>query len=48
VCIDVGTGITFQFRALGDHDLTVLLLTMPAWPGDREAVPDPERTVWTS
>jgi mannose-6-phosphate isomerase-like protein (cupin superfamily) len=46
VCVDVGTGITFQFRALGDYDLTLLLLTMPAWPGSDEAVSDPERAVW--
>jgi mannose-6-phosphate isomerase-like protein (cupin superfamily) len=47
VCIDVGSGITFQFRALGYHGLTMLLLTMPAWPGSDEAVPDPERAVWS-
>lgn len=46
-CVDVGTGITFQFRALGDHNLTLLLLTMPAWPGSDEAVGDPERAVWS-
>jgi len=48
VCIDVGTGITFQFRALGDHDLTLLLLTMPAWPGSDEAIAEPARAAWPS
>jgi mannose-6-phosphate isomerase-like protein (cupin superfamily) len=48
VCLDVGTGITFQFRALGDHDLTLLLLTMPAWPGADEAIAEPDRAAWPS
>ena len=46
VCIDIGIGITFQFRARGDRPLTMLLLTMPSWPGADEALPTPSSATW--
>jgi mannose-6-phosphate isomerase-like protein (cupin superfamily) len=37
VCITIPVGTHFQFRALGEHPLGAIAVTMPPWPGDREA-----------
>jgi mannose-6-phosphate isomerase-like protein (cupin superfamily) len=37
--VDIPLGTEFQFRNTGEQDLQMLLLTMPSWPGPREAVP---------
>jgi mannose-6-phosphate isomerase-like protein (cupin superfamily) len=37
--VDVGTGLTFQFRATGALPLRLLILTLPHWPGPDEAIP---------
>ena len=39
VSFDIPTGTRFQFRNTGDGTLSVLIATMPPWPGDDEAVP---------
>lgn len=42
--VSAGTSVTiplgthFQFRATGDEPLRFVLVTMPPWPGEREAV----------
>jgi mannose-6-phosphate isomerase-like protein (cupin superfamily) len=38
-CLTIPVGTRFQFRALGAAPLQVVGVTMPAWPGDDEAVP---------
>lgn len=38
-CLSIPVGTSFQFRSLGDDPLTVIAVTMPAWPGDGEAYP---------
>ena len=35
-CVDIGLGLTFQFRCTG-KELVMVLLTMPCWPGAQEA-----------
>lgn len=37
-CITIPAGTAFQFRA-AKMGLTIIGVTMPAWPGDSEAVP---------
>ena len=37
--LTIPTGVAFQFRAIGEDDLEVILTTMPPWPGPQEAVP---------
>jgi mannose-6-phosphate isomerase-like protein (cupin superfamily) len=44
-CVDIPKGVTFQFRA-GNAGLRMLLLTMPKWPGDDAATPDPAHQTW--
>lgn len=39
VSFDIPLGARFQFRNTGDLPLSVLIATMPPWPGDDEAVP---------
>ena len=39
VSFDITLGTRFQFRNTGDAPLSVLIATMPPWPGDEEAVP---------
>jgi len=34
----IPVGVSFQFKADPDHDLELLLATIPRWPGAREAV----------
>ncbi len=43
--VSIPTGTRFQFRTLGDEPLEFIILTMPPWPGDEEAVPVPGQ--WT-
>jgi mannose-6-phosphate isomerase-like protein (cupin superfamily) len=46
-CIDIGKGITFQFRNIAVKlPLRMLLLTMPRWPGPDEAVAVPALASW--
>jgi len=35
--IDIPVGTSFQYRNLGDGNLTFICVTMPRWPGDAEA-----------
>ena len=37
VCITIPVGAHFQFRSFGYEPLAALAVTMPPWPGDREA-----------
>ncbi|MCY4625375.1 MAG: cupin domain-containing protein [Chloroflexi bacterium] len=37
VCVDIATGVGFQFRNTGPEPLTFLIATMPPWPGAEEA-----------
>lgn len=46
MCVDVGTGLTFQFRSTGPVPLRLLILTMPEWPGQDEALAEPEACTW--
>ena len=39
VSFDIPLGARCQFRNTGDLPLSVLIATMPPWPGDDEAVP---------
>ena len=45
-CVDIGLGLTFQFRSTGTDELSMVLLTMPEWPGSDEAVPQPGLATW--
>ena len=38
VSFDIPTGARFQFRNTGPEHLSVLIATMPPWPGDNEAI----------
>ena len=38
VSFDIPLGTRFQFRNTGDGPLSVLIATMPPWPGDDEAI----------
>ena len=38
VALSIPLGASFQFRALGGEPLEVVIVTMPPWPGDDEAV----------
>jgi mannose-6-phosphate isomerase-like protein (cupin superfamily) len=37
--LSIPLAIDFQFRATGDRPLEIVITTMPAWPGDEEAIP---------
>ena len=37
-CLSIPTGTHFQFRALGEAALEIVIATMPPWPGMDEAV----------
>lgn len=43
VCLTIPLGTHFQFRSFGPDPLEAVAITMPPWPGDREArtVPGP-------
>jgi mannose-6-phosphate isomerase-like protein (cupin superfamily) len=38
VCATIPTGAAFQFRSDGEQPLRMLMLTVPPWPGDAEAI----------
>ena len=38
VCLTIPQGTKFQFRNIGDEPLRFIIVTMPPWPGDDEAV----------
>ena len=38
VSLTIETGTCFQFRNTGDEDLCFIIVTMPSWPGEQEAV----------
>ena len=38
VSFDIPLGTRFQFRNTGPGPLSVLIATMPPWPGDDEAI----------
>jgi mannose-6-phosphate isomerase-like protein (cupin superfamily) len=37
VCLTIPVGVRFQFRAVGSDALAAVAITMPPWPGDKEA-----------
>ena len=39
VCVTIPLGTRFQFRAFGDEPLAAIGVTIPPWPGGREAKP---------
>jgi len=36
--LTIETGTHFQFRNMGEDDLCIVIVTMPPWPGQQEAV----------
>ena len=38
VALNIPLGAAFQFRALGSEPLELVIVTMPPWPGEDEAV----------
>lgn len=41
VCLTIPLGAKFQFRCFGYEALSVVVVTMPPWPGGDEAYPVP-------
>jgi mannose-6-phosphate isomerase-like protein (cupin superfamily) len=39
VSVSIPLGTAFQFRAVGERALEVVITTLPPWPGPQEAVP---------
>lgn len=39
--LSIPVGTSFQFRNVGDEPLEFIIVTMPPWPGNHEAVPQP-------
>ena len=39
VALSIPVGTAFQFRATGGEPLRLVIVTMPPWPGEAEAVP---------
>ncbi|HET8523725.1 MAG TPA: cupin domain-containing protein [Thermomicrobiales bacterium] len=39
--LTIHLGVAFQFRTIGDEPLAFVIVTMPPWPGEDEAVPVP-------
>jgi mannose-6-phosphate isomerase-like protein (cupin superfamily) len=37
VCVSIPCGTHFQFRSIGPGPLKAVAITMPPWPGEREA-----------
>lgn len=37
--IAIPCGVRFQYRTIGDEPFRFIMATIPAWPGDGEAVP---------
>ncbi|MEV4264577.1 hypothetical protein [Kribbella sp. NPDC049584] len=44
--VDIGTGLTFQFRSSGTEPLRVVILTLPRWPGADESIDEPGLATW--
>jgi mannose-6-phosphate isomerase-like protein (cupin superfamily) len=38
VALSIPVGTAFQFRATGNEPLRLVIVTMPPWPGDEEAI----------
>jgi mannose-6-phosphate isomerase-like protein (cupin superfamily) len=38
IACEIPLGTTFQFRAIGNNALEIVITTTPPWPGDHEAV----------
>jgi len=38
VCLTIPVGVQFQFRSFGAEALAAIGVTMPPWPGEREAM----------
>ena len=38
VCITIPVGTQFQFRTIGEQALIAVAITMPPWPGEKEAI----------
>jgi mannose-6-phosphate isomerase-like protein (cupin superfamily) len=45
VAVAIPLGVHFQFRAIGADPLGILIVTMPPWPGDHEAVRVPDHWI---
>jgi mannose-6-phosphate isomerase-like protein (cupin superfamily) len=41
VALSLPLGTSFQFRTLGAEPLAVVIVTLPPWPGEDEAIPVP-------
>ena len=39
VAVSLPVGTAFQFRAMADEPLQLVIVTMPPWPGEAEAMP---------
>jgi mannose-6-phosphate isomerase-like protein (cupin superfamily) len=39
VSVSIPVGTSFQFRAAAGSEVAIVGVTMPPWPGDREALP---------
>jgi mannose-6-phosphate isomerase-like protein (cupin superfamily) len=44
--LTIPLGCRFQFRCTGAGDLRFLCITTPPWPGDHEAIVEPEQGAW--
>ncbi len=44
--LSIPLGCRFQFRSAGPGDLRFLCITTPAWPGNEEAIVEPEAGPW--
>ncbi|GAB4526045.1 MAG: hypothetical protein OHK0046_42480 [Anaerolineae bacterium] len=42
IALSIPLGVHFQFRNTGDEPLRFVLVTMPPWPGEQEAVRVPD------
>ena len=48
VCVDIDAGEAFQFCSTGIEPLSMVILTMPSWPGSDEAQPAAGDGRWVS
>ncbi len=44
--LTIPLGCRFQFRNTGSGDLRFLCVTTPPWPGEEEAIVEPNHTIW--
>jgi mannose-6-phosphate isomerase-like protein (cupin superfamily) len=44
--LTIPLGCCFQFRSLGAGDLRFLCVTTPPWPGEQEAIVEPQAGAW--